>query len=383
MAKALRLGLIGGGDDSFIGAIHRMAARLDGEYEICAGVLSSNPEKSKRSGEKIGLPSDRVYGSYQEMFAAEAKRADGIQAVSIVTPNHVHYGPAKLALESGIDVIIDKPLCLDLGEARELRELVQKTGLGFALTYTYAGYPAVIEAKDLVASGRLGKLRKVVVQYPQGWLGEKIEDQNQKQASWRTDPKRAGASCCFADIGSHAIQLAENISGQRVNQVLAELQTYVPGRSLDDDATVLLRFDGGMKGVALVSQISSGEGNALKIALYGDKGGLHWSHDNNNQLILQWTDRPREILEIGGDKAYLSEATRRFVRTPSGHPEGYIEAFANIYTSFARHVRARRAGEKQPYEFADVHDGFRGMAVVEAALTSSNEGSVWTKVADK
>lgn len=383
MAKALRLGLIGGGDDSFIGAIHRMAARLDGNYEIVAGVLSSNLEKSRTSGDKIGIASDRIYADFEQMYRAEAKRADGIQVVSIVTPNHLHFAPAKLALEMGLDVVVDKPLCLELSEARQLRDLVQKTKRGLALTYTYGGYPAVIEAKALVASGKLGKLRKVVVEYPQGWLATKIEDQNQKQASWRTDPARAGRSCCFADIGSHAIQLAENISGQHVTSVLAELQSYVPGRTLDDDATVLLRFNAGLRGVALVSQISSGEGNGLCISLYGERGGLHWSHENHNQLVLQWTDRPREVLDMGADKAYLSPATLANLRTPAGHPEGFIEAFANIYRSFAEDIQSRASGGKSVYSFADVNDGVRGMAVVEAALRSSESGSVWTQVEER
>lgn len=373
--KRLRMGLIGGGEGSFIGSIHRMAMRLDDKYEVVAGVLNSTSEASRKSGEAIGLNSDRVYPSIAEMFSAEAKRSDGIEVVSIVTPNHLHFAAAKMALEAGVHVVMDKPLCLNLEEARALRDVITKGKSQLALTYTYAGYPAVIEAKAIVASGRLGKLRKVVVQYPQGWLGEKIEDQDQKQASWRTDPKRAGISCCFADIGSHAIQLAENICGQRVNRVLAEFHSYVEGRVLDDDATVLLRFDGGLRGIALASQISSGDSNDLKISLYGDKGGLHWSHENHNQLVLRWSDRPREILDMGVDKVYLTTATRSFLRTPSGHPEGYIEAFANIYKSFAEHLRS-----ETPYTFADIHDGFSGMAVVDAALKSSEEGSIWVDV---
>jgi predicted dehydrogenase len=272
--KKIRIGLIGGGEGSFIGAIHRMGMRLDDKYEICAGVLNSNLEASKKSAEAIGLNPDRVYGSVDEMLAAETKRPDGIEMVSIVTPNHLHFQAAKSALENGVHVVMDKPLCLNIEEARILRDLVKKGKAKLALTYTYAGYPAIIEAKKIIASNRLGNLRKVVVQYPQGWLGEKIEDQNQKQASWRTDPKRAGNSCCFADIGSHAVQMAENICNQRVSSVLAELHSYVEGRTLDDDATVLLRFDKGLRGVAIASQVSSGDNNDLKISIYGEKGGL-------------------------------------------------------------------------------------------------------------
>jgi predicted dehydrogenase len=290
----------------------------------------------------------------------------------------LHFSAAKTALLNGIHVVMDKPLCMNLEEARELSAIVKKGKAKLALTYTYAGYPAVIEAKSIIASGRLGNLRKVVVQYPQGWLGEKIEDQNQKQASWRTDPKKAGASCCFADIGSHAIQLAENICSQRVNSVLAELYTFVEGRSLDDDATVLLRFDKGLRGVAIASQVSSGDNNDLKISVYGDKGGLHWSHENHNQILLRWSDRPREILDMGADKAYLTAETRSFLRAPAGHPEGFIEAFGNIYKSFAEHLRLDK-----PYIFADVHDGFSGMAVVEAALRSTEKGSTWINVEEK
>lgn len=383
MAKMIRMGLVGGGEGSFIGAIHRMAARLDGKYDLCAGALSSNPEKSKRSAAAIGLDADRGYATYEEMLREEAKRADGIEVISIVTPNHLHFGPAKMAMEMGLDVIIDKPLCMSLEEARALRDVVAKTGRQLALTYTYAGYPAILEARALVKEGRLGKLRKVVVQYPQGWLSTKLEDEHQKQASWRTDPTQAGGSCCFGDIGTHAIQLAETISGQHVTSVLADLQTYVGGRQLDDDATVLLRFNDGLKGVAVVSQISSGEGNAIRISLYGEKGGLHWTHSNPNHLDLIWAEKPQETLVMGADKGYLHPETLAYLRTPSGHPEGYIEAFANIYRSFADHLLARREGKTSSYPFANVDDGFRGMAVVEAALRSSHHGSVWTPVEER
>lgn len=383
MLRKIRLGMIGGGQGSFIGAIHRMAARLDGKFDLCAGALSSSAEKAKSSGVEIGLDPSRSYASFHEMFRSEALRSDGIEAVAIVTPNHLHFEPAKMALEQGLDVIVDKPLCFSLEEARELRDLVNKTGRRLALTYTYSGYPAILEAREIVKTGKLGELRKVVVQYPQGWLSTKLEDQNQKQASWRMDPSRSGASCCFGDIGTHAIQLAETISGQHVVNVLADLQSYLPGRSLDDDATLLVRFNKGLKGVAVVSQISTGEGNGINISVYGDKGGLKWSHLNPNQLELMWADRPAEMIVMGAEKENLSPQTRSFLRTPSGHPEGYIEAFANIYSAFATSILSKQSQLEYEFPFATVVDGFRGMAIVEAAVRSSKLGSVWTSVEER
>lgn len=382
MFRKLKMGMIGGGEGSFIGSIHRMAARLDGLMDCVAGALSSNAEKSRRSGLAIGLAPDRIYSSYEEMIAAEAKREDGVDVISIVTPNHLHFAPAKLALEKGFDVIVDKPLCFNLDEARELRKIVKSTGRTLALTHTYAGYAAVIEARAIVRAGKLGRLRKVSVEYPQGWLSNKIEDTHQKQAEWRTDPSRAGQSCCFADIGTHALHLAEFISGQRITSLLAELQTFVAGRDLDDDATLLLRFNEGLRGSAIVSQMSTGEGNALKISIYGELGGIHWTHREPTKLRLLWPHRPQETLFMGVDNSYLSPETLRNLRVPSGHPEGYIEAFANIYKNFAEAVIARDDASKK-YElssFPDIEDGFRGMALIDAAVKSSTNGSVWTAV---
>lgn len=382
MFRKLKMGMIGGGEGSFIGSIHRMAARLDGLMDCVAGALSSNADKARRSALAIGLAPDRIYSSYEEMIAAEAKREDGVDVISIVTPNHLHFAPAKLALEKGFDVIVDKPLCFNLDEARELRKVVKSTGRTLALTHTYAGYAAVIEARAIVRSGKLGRLRKVSVEYPQGWLSNKIEDTHQKQAEWRTDPSRAGQSCCFADIGTHALHLAEFISGQRITSLLAELQTFVAGRDLDDDATLLLRFNEGLRGSAIVSQMSTGEGNALKISIYGELGGIHWTHREPTKLRLLWPHRPQETLFMGVDNAYLSPETLRNLRVPSGHPEGYIEAFANIYKNFAEAVIARDDTSKK-YElssFPDIEDGFRGMALIDAAVKSSMNGSVWTAV---
>lgn len=379
--QPLRIGMIGGGEGSFIGNIHRMAARLDGLFEITAGALSSDKEKSRLSGTKLGLASDRIYTSYEDMLTSENKRTDGIQVVSIVTPNHLHFAPAKMALEMGFDVIIDKPLSFDLKEARELRKIVKQTGRELALTYTYSAYPAVMEARAIVASGKLGKLRKVVVQYPQGWLSENIEGSDNKQASWRTDPTRSGASCCFGDIGTHAVHLAETISGLHVTEVLADLQSFVSGRALDDDATVLLRFDQGLKGVAVVSQISNGENNSIQISMYGEKGGLHWNHEQPNILKILWPHRPHEILHMGAGNSYLHPETLANLRTPAGHPEGYLEAFANIYKNFAQTIIAQKYNLPTPlYQFPNVDDGFRGMALVDAVVKSSKNGSVWTAV---
>lgn len=382
MFRKLKMGMIGGGEGSFIGSIHRMAARLDGLMDCVAGALSSDPEKARRSGLAIGLSPDRSYSSYEELIDAESKREDGVDVIAIVTPNHLHFAPAKLALQKGFDVIVDKPLCFSLEEARQLRDLVKSTGRKLALTHTYAGYAAVIEARALVRAGKLGRLRKVSVEYPQGWLSTKLEDEHQKQASWRTDRSKAGQSCCFADIGTHALHLAEFISGQRITSLLAELQTFVPGRDLDDDATLLLRFNEGLRGSAIVSQMSTGEGNALKISLYGELGGLHWTHREPTKLRLLWPHRPQETLVMGVDNSYLSPETLRNLRVPSGHPEGYIEAFANIYKNFSEAVLAR--GESIPGKtlnsYPDVEDGFRGMALIEAAVKSSQNGSVWTAV---
>lgn len=379
--QSLRIGMIGGGEGSFIGGIHRMAARLDGLFELTAGALSSDKERSRSSGVKLGLASERIYTTYEEMLTTEKKRSDGIHVVSIVTPNHLHFAPAKMALDLGFDVVIDKPLSFDLAQARELRALVQGTGRQLALTYTYSAYPAVMEARALVAAGKIGRLRKVVVQYPQGWLSEKIESSDSKQAAWRTDPTRSGASCCFGDIGSHAVHLAETISGQQVTELLADFQTFVPGRSLDDDATVLLRFNEGLKGVAIVSQISNGENNSLQISLYGEKGGLHWSHGQPNILQVLWPHRPDETLHMGAGNNYLHPETLANLRTPAGHPEGYLEAFANIYKNFALTILANKNNTALPlYQFPNVDDGFRGMALVDAAVQSSKKGSVWTSV---
>ncbi len=386
MAKRkIRMGMVGGGRGAFIGAVHRIAAQLDGQIELVCGAFSADPAKSRASGADLFLPGDRVYGSYAEMFKREKELPAGerMDCVSIVTPNHLHYPVAKLALEHGFHVICDKPLAFNLKEARALAALVRKTGLIFALTHNYTGYPMVREARERVRSGQLGKIRKVVAEYPQGWLASLLEATGQKQADWRTDPARAGASCCIGDIGTHAENLAEYITGLHIESVCAELTTFVTGRKLDDDGSVLLRFTGGARGILSASQISIDEENALAIRVYGEKGGLEWHQEDPNTLILKWPDRPRQILRTGGGYGFLSAPALKATRLPAGHPEGYLEAFANLYRSFAAAVALAQAGKKVPaaaLDFPTVEDGVRGMAFIETVVKSSKSNQKWTKM---
>jgi predicted dehydrogenase len=386
MAKRkIRMGMVGGGRGAFIGAVHRMAAQLDGQIELVCGAFSADPAKSQVSGADLFLPGDRVYGSYAEMFKREKELPEGerMDCVSIVTPNHMHYPVAKLALEHGVHVICDKPLAFNLKEARALAALVRKTGLIFALTHNYTGYPMVKEARERVRSGQLGKIRKIVAEYPQGWLASLLEATGQKQADWRTDPTRAGASCCIGDIGSHAENLAEYITGLQIESVCAELTTFVTGRKLEDDGNVLLRFTGGARGILSTSQISIDEENALAIRIYGEKGGLEWHQEDPNTLILKWPDRPRQILRTGGGYGFLSAPALKATRLPAGHPEGYLEAFANLYRSFVAAVALAQAGKKVPaaaLDFPTVEDGVRGMAFIETVVKSSKSNQKWTKM---
>ena len=383
MSRKIRMGMVGGGIGAFIGGVHRMAAAIDGEIELVCGAFSSNPERSKASGEELHLPADRVYGSYAEMIKAEKKLPLGerMDFVSIVTPNHVHYGPAKMALDNGFHVICDKPLCFNMKEAKTLQKTVEKTGLIFALTHNYTGYPMVKQAKAMVKHGDLGKIRKVVVEYPQGWLSTKLEDSDQKQAAWRTDPKRSGAAGAIGDIGTHAENLAEYITGLEISELCADLSIFVDGRLLDDDGNILLRFNNGAKGVLHASQISAGEENALNIRVYGEKGGLEWHQMEPNTLITKWLDKPMQILRTGGEGLY-PESTEN-TRIPAGHPEGYLEAFATIYKNFAKCVRARIDGTKVDPIFEDfptVADGVRGMEFVDKVVKSSKKGAKWVKL---
>ncbi len=379
MSRKIRMGMVGGGRGAFIGGVHRMASALDGEIELVCGAFSSDPEKSKASGADFYLSPDRVYGSYAEMIEKEKALPEDIRMdfVSIVTPNHVHYGPAKMALENGFHVVCDKPLCFDMEEARDLERLVEETGLIFALTHNYTGYPMVKQARNMVANGTIGEVRKVVVEYPQGWLSTKLEDSEQKQASWRTDPKRSGIAGSMGDIGTHAENLAEYITGLQIKEMCADLTIFVPGRLLDDDGNVLLRFENGAKGILFASQISAGEENNLRIRIYGTKAGLEWHQQEPNSLQVKWLDRPMEVLRTGvGD---LAAAAQAHTRLPAGHPEGYLEAFANIYRNFAKHVQARLAG-KDPdpvYDFPTVSDGVRGMQFIIKVVESSGTEQKW------
>ncbi|MFK7979842.1 MAG: Gfo/Idh/MocA family protein [Saprospiraceae bacterium] len=383
MSRKIRMGMVGGGIGAFIGGVHRMAAALDGEIELVCGAFSSNPERSKASGEELHLPANRVYGSYDEMIQAEKKLPLGerMDFVSIVTPNHVHYGPAKMALDNGFHVICDKPLCFNMREAKTLQKTVEKTGLIFALTHNYTGYPMVKQAKAMVKHGDLGAIRKVVVEYPQGWLSTKLEDSDQKQAAWRTDPKRSGVAGAIGDIGTHAENLAEYITGLEISELCADLSTFVDGRLLDDDGNILLRFNNGAKGVLHASQISAGEENALNIRVYGEKGGIEWHQMEPNTLIAKWLDKPMQILRTGGEGLYPESSESS--RIPAGHPEGYLEAFATIYKNFAKCVRARIDGTTVDPMFEDfptVADGVRGMEFVDKVVKSSKKGAKWIKL---
>ncbi|GAB5407685.1 MAG: Gfo/Idh/MocA family oxidoreductase [Balneolaceae bacterium] len=381
--RKLRMGMVGGGVGAFIGAVHRLAANLDGQIELVCGAFSSSAEKSKQTGEELFLDPSRVYGSFKEMIETEAELSEDVRMdfISIVTPNHVHAEPAILALEHGFPVIIDKPLCFDMEEAFTIRDKVKETGLPFALTHTYTGYPMVKEARQIVKSGKLGAIRKIMVEYPQGWLSEKLEDSDQKQAAWRTDPKRSGKSGAYGDIGTHAANMAEYVSGLNITKVLSQLSKVVPGRLLDDDANALLEFEGGIPGILSVSQISAGEENAIKIRVYGEKGGVIWTQRDPNSLIITWNDKPHETYRTG--TGYVSEVTQANSRTPAGHPEGYLEAFANIYRNFVMHLRAHSAGEvhnMEMYDYPEIEDGVHGMSMVDAVVESTEKGNVWIDV---
>lgn len=380
MARKLRMGMIGGGRGAFIGAVHRMAAALDGQIELVCGAFSSSAKKSKASGKDLMLPATRVYGSYEEMIKKEKQLPEGqrMDFVSIVTPNHLHFGPAKMALENGFAVVCDKPLCFNMKEAKTLQRLIKKTGLLFALTHNYTGYPLVKQAKLMIAKGRIGKIRKVVVEYPQGWLSTRLEATDQKQADWRTDPKRSGIAGAVGDIGTHAENLAEYITGLKIKKLCADLTSFVDGRLLDDDANVLLQFDNGAKGILFCSQIAAGEENNLKIRVYGEKGGLEWAQMKPNSLIVRWLNKPVEILRTGGPGLY--PIVDAHTRIPAGHPEGYLEAFANIYRNFAFCLRAQLNGKKAKtvyHDFPDIEDGIRGMRFIEKVVTSSKSKQKW------
>ena len=377
------MGMVGGGRGAFIGGVHRMAAALDGQIELVCGAFSSNPEKSKASAEDFFIAPERAYGSFEEMIKAEKQLPEDVRMdfVSIVTPNHLHFAPAKMALENGFHVVCDKPVTFTLAEAKELEKLVEETGLIFALTHNYTGYPMVKQAKAMIKNGEIGAIRKVVVEYPQGWLATKIEDSGQKQASWRTDPTKSGASGCMGDIGSHAENLAEYITGLKIKELCADLTTFVDGRLLDDDGNVLLRFEGGAKGILHASQISVGEENDLNIRIYGTKGGLQWHQMEPNTLLVKWMDKPTQVYRTG--VGTLSPEANAHARIPAGHPEGYLEAFANIYRNVAYCIQARLKGEEVEAIYSDfptVSDGARGMEFSKKLVESSQKGAVWVEL---
>ena len=374
--------MVGGGRGAFIGAVHRMAAALDGQIELVCGAFSSTAKKSKASGSDLYLPPDRVYGSYEEMIKKEKELPADVRMdfVSIVTPNHVHFGPAKMALQNGFHVVCDKPLAFNMKEAKELQRLVKKTGLLFALTHNYTGYPMVKQARMMVQKGKIGKVRKVVVEYPQGWLSTRLEASDQKQAAWRTDPKRSGAAGAMGDIGTHAENLAEYITGLQIKKLCADLNIFVKGRRLDDDGNVLLEFDNGAKGILFATQIAAGEENNLRIRIYGTKAGLEWAQQEPNSLAVKWLDKPMEILRTGVGNLY--PAAQEATRIPAGHPEGYLEAFANIYRNFSMCLQARLAGKKPKaiyLDFPTVEDGVRGMQFIDRVIASAKSKQKWVK----
>ncbi|RPD44699.1 gfo/Idh/MocA family oxidoreductase [Hymenobacter sediminis] len=374
--------MIGGGQGAFIGAVHRHAAALDGLYELVAGAFSSNPETSKASGQLLGLAPERVYASYEELIQQEKERpeAERVQVISIVTPNHLHFAPAKLALENGFHVILDKPMTFSLAEAKELEHVAAASGCRFCLTHTYTGYPMVKEARQLVASGELGTIRKAYVEYPQGWLSTFEEGGANKQASWRTDPARSGVAGAMGDIGTHAFNLLEYVSGLTVTQLCADINTVVSGRQLDDDGAVLLRLSGGASGVLVATQVAAGEENNVRLRVYGEKGGLEWQQADANTLQVKWLDRPTEIRRTGA--GYVSSYARHNTRTPAGHPEGYLEAFANLYRNFALSLQADLSGTTAPPEALDypsIAEGVRGMAFIENVIASGRSNQKWTE----
>ena len=376
----IRLGMVGGGEGAFIGAVHRLAARMDDHYSFVAGALSSTPEKSLRSGAALGLDPKRIYSSFEEMAKKEARRKDGIEAVAIVTPNHMHAGPALAFLKAGIHVICDKPLTTSLKEALKLQAAAEKSGKIFAVTHNYTGYPMVRQAREMVAAGELGEIRVVQVEYAQDWLAEPLEQTGQKQADWRTDPSRSGAGGCIGDIGTHAYNLADFITGIPVVEVSAELTSFVEGRRLDDDTHVRLHYANGAKGTLWASQVAVGNENALRIRVYGTKGGLSWSQENPNYLQFSQLGKPSLTLSRGG--IGTSEDAGRMTRIPAGHPEGYLEGFANLYTEIAHAIRASRQGAKPDAEvlFPTIEDGVKGLAFIEAAVASSAKTGRWTKI---
>lgn len=376
----IRYGMVGGGQGAFIGAVHRICAKLDGHFELVAGALSSDPERARASAAELGLDPERSYGSFQEMAAAEAKRSDGIEAVAIVTPNHMHYPVAKAFLEAGIHVICDKPLTSNLADAKDLAALAEKSSKVFVLMHNYTGYPMIRQAREMVAQGQLGEIRLVHAEYVQDWLTTKLEDSGQKQASWRVDPNRSGAGGAIGDIGTHAYNLARFVSGLELESLSADLETFVPGRQLDDNAHVMLRFKGGAKGMLWASQVAPGNENGLTLRIYGDKGGLEWHQEQPNHLWYAPFGEPKRLITRSG--AGAGPAAARVSRIPAGHPEGYLEGFATIYAEASAAIRAARSNGKPAEDvvFPTITDGVEGLAFIEACVKSSKANGAWTKL---
>lgn len=380
MSRKLRMAMIGGGKDAFIGAVHRIALHMDGQVEMVAGALSAVPAVAIESGKMLFLDEERIYTDYKVMLEKEAampaeKRID---FVSIVTPNFVHFDPAMMALEKGFNVVIEKPITFTLDEAKQLKAKVEETGLSLLLCHTYTGYPMVKQAKQLVKSGALGKIRKVYVEYPQGWLSTFLEGTGNIQASWRTDPKKSGKAGAMGDIGTHAFNLAEYVTGLEVTHLCANINTVVEGRLLDDDGAAFLKFNNGATGVLMATQIAAGEENNVKIRVYGEKGGIEWKQEDANSLLVKWLDKPSEVYRTGA--AYNSSFAAHNTRVPAGHPEGYLEAFGNLYRNFILTVRAKANGEEPKQEWLDypgVHEGVRGMAFVDNVIESGKSEVKW------
>ncbi len=377
--------MVGGSRDGFIGNVHRMAAALDGQIELVCGAFSSDANRSLETGRSLYLDEKRVYSNYEEMILKEKSlpKEERMDFLSVVTPNHLHFLPSKFALENGFHVLCEKPLAFNTEEAEALEKIVKQTGLVFGVTHNYTGYPMVKEAREIIKGGKLGKIRKIIVEYPQGWLSQHIEGEGQKQASWRTDPGQAGISCCVGDIGTHAENLAEYITGLKITELSADISTFVEGRLLEDDANILVRFDNGAKGVIIASQIAAGEENELKIRVYGEFGGLEWLQSDPNSLILKSTTEPKKILRAGAGYTYLSEKAKAHLRLPGGHPEGYLESMANLYRNFAFAVDEHNNKTKQDtdiYDFPTVADGVRGMKFIEAVIKSGKENGEWVIV---
>ncbi len=380
--RKMRMGMIGGGIGAFIGGVHRMAAALDGEIELVCGAFSADPEKSKQSGAQLYLPPGRVYETFQAMIEQEKLLPEGerMDFVAVVTPNHLHFAPVKLALENGFAVMCDKPLAFNYAQAQELALILEKPTPLFGLTHNYSGYPMVKEAKAMIQSGQIGKVRKVVVEYPQGWLATRLEATGQKQAAWRTDPTKAGAANCVGDIGTHAAHLAEYVTGLEISELCADITSFVEGRAMEDDANILLRFNNGAKGILHASQISVGEENNFNLRVYGETGGLWWHQMDPNTLLVSALGNTRRLARTGIGE--LSEASQLATRIPAGHPEGYVEAFAVLYRNFARTLRSRLKGETPDPRYLDfpgIADGVRGMAFIDTVLASAQSDQKWTK----